>query len=185
MNGELIDVGLAKALNNPMRQAILRRLRSAGEQTATSLAEHLGVTTGATSYNLRILADHGLVEDAERPGSGKRRWWRAVPRDLRLPQDRGPELDAELDSLTEAWLRQDIADLTRHLEHRPSLGEWADLPFSRGTLRATPERLMAFFTDYLELMKRHQREAEAAGEEGLAVQIRFLTFLDPDEEPAG
>ena len=46
--------------------------------TATTLATRLGLNTGATSYHLRQLAQHGfIVEDAER-GNARDRWWRAA-----------------------------------------------------------------------------------------------------------
>jgi DNA-binding MarR family transcriptional regulator len=52
-----------KVLANPMRQQILEELHRVGQATSTTLAHTLGVTTGNTSYNLRVLAEHGFVEE--------------------------------------------------------------------------------------------------------------------------
>lgn len=181
---ESIDLGLAKALTNPMRQRILRRLRTAGDQTSTTLAHHLGVTTGATSYNLRVLAEHGLVEPADRPGGGRERWWRAVPRDLRIPpaEARVGELGQATNQLIEQWLAEDLANLQRAGKRRDDLGEGVEMPFSRGVLTATPDLLRAFFEDYLALLKRYQADCDPAAEGARPIQVRLLTYPDADDD---
>ena len=40
-------------------------LRTEGATTATALAQRLGLNTGATSYHLRQLAQHGFIVDDE------------------------------------------------------------------------------------------------------------------------
>lgn len=67
-----------RALSHPGRLRMLGLLRAEGPATATSLATRLGLNTGATSYHLRQLAQHGfVVEDPER-GNGRERWWKAA-----------------------------------------------------------------------------------------------------------
>src|SRR5689334_24569704 len=69
-----------RALSHPTRLKILMRLRVEGPATATTLARELSLNTGATSYHLRQLAEHGfIVEDAER-GDARDRWWKAAHR---------------------------------------------------------------------------------------------------------
>ena len=69
-----------KALTHPVRVRMLGMLRIDGPATATTLAARLGLNTGATSYHLRQLAQHGfVVEDAER-GNARDRWWKAAHR---------------------------------------------------------------------------------------------------------
>ena len=46
-----------------------------GPQTASSLAERLGESSGATSYHLRALAAHDLIREVEGRGTGRERWW--------------------------------------------------------------------------------------------------------------
>jgi len=91
-----LDRTLVRALAHPMRNRALGLLRVYGPQTATTLANRLGVNTGATSYHLRQLADAGLVlEDHER-GNARDRWWKAAHQSTSfdLPQllDDEPEL---------------------------------------------------------------------------------------------
>lgn len=70
------DATALKALAHPVRMQMLGMLRRDGPATATKLAERLGLNSGATSYHLRQLAQHGFIE--EEPRESKRdRWWRA------------------------------------------------------------------------------------------------------------
>lgn len=181
---ELMDLGLAKALTNPMRQRILTLLRTEGEQTSTTLARLLGVTSGATSYNLRVLAQHGLVEESDRPHAGRQRWWRAVRRDLRVPprEERSEELSQTLDHLTQQWLAEDVAAFQRFWEHRGDLGESAEMPFSRGTLVVTTQQLHAFFEEYVQLLKRHQAATSPPAPGARPIHVRFLTFPEVGDE---
>ncbi|MGW9555782.1 ArsR/SmtB family transcription factor [Nocardiopsis sp. NPDC055551] len=76
-----LDVGAEalRGLAHPLRARILDRLQLHGPATATILGEHLGESSGSTSYHLRQLARFGFVEND--PGhTGKRdRWWRIRP----------------------------------------------------------------------------------------------------------
>jgi DNA-binding transcriptional ArsR family regulator len=85
-----------RALSHPTRLKILMRLRVEGPATATTLARELSLNTGATSYHLRQLAEHGFIaEDIER-GDGRDRWWRAAHRSTRANlTDRRDDEDAE------------------------------------------------------------------------------------------
>ena len=67
-----------RALAHPVRLRMLGMLRIEGPATATSLAQRLGLNTGATSYHLRQLAQHGFIEDDDEHGNGRERWWRAA-----------------------------------------------------------------------------------------------------------
>jgi DNA-binding transcriptional ArsR family regulator len=92
-----------RALSHPTRLKILMRLRVEGPATATTLARELSLNTGATSYHLRQLAEHGFIaEDTER-GDGRDRWWRAAHRSTRanLTERR----DAEDAESAEAYLQ--------------------------------------------------------------------------------
>jgi DNA-binding transcriptional ArsR family regulator len=76
-----MDAQTLKVLAHPMRVQMLRILQLRKRVSVTSLAAELSETTGATSYHLRQLARHGLVEQFESdepdPGAGrKQQWWR-------------------------------------------------------------------------------------------------------------
>ena len=61
-----------RALSHPTRLRMLKLLRIEGAATATQLAGRLGLNTGATSYHLRQLAEHGfIVEDPDRQFRGR------------------------------------------------------------------------------------------------------------------
>jgi predicted ArsR family transcriptional regulator len=85
-----------RALSHPTRLKMLGMLRLEGPATATQLAQQLRLNTGATSYHLRQLAEHGfIVEDAER-GDARDRWWRAAHQSTRANlTDRRDDEDAE------------------------------------------------------------------------------------------
>ncbi len=180
------DPGSLKALGHPLRQQILRRLHRDGPATATALAAALHQNTGATSYHLRQLAEHGFVEDVPERAKGRERWWRARQQDIRfLPRSALTEdARAALDQLTELNAAEDDAALERFQRRREEMGPWGDaLLFSRGALRLTGDELLAFWEDYLALLDRYRPddpERAAADPDARRVLVRFLAFPDVD-----
>lgn len=181
------DPGALKALAHPLRQRILRCLQRDGPATATSLAAALGENTGATSYHLRQLAAHGFVEDVPERASGRERWWRARPQDLRfLPHSAmSDDARAAFARLAEINAAGDDDALARFERRRHELGEWGDaLLFSWGALRLTPAELLRFWEEYLELLLRYRRDDGEGGgtspEDARRVLVRFLAFPDVD-----
>lgn len=85
------DVTQLKALSHPVRMRILGLLRTLGPATATLVAERLGLNSGATSYHLRQLAEHGFIEDATDLGNKRERWWRAVSQVTSVPEPDDPD----------------------------------------------------------------------------------------------
>jgi DNA-binding transcriptional ArsR family regulator len=71
----VLDAGALRALAHPMRVKIYDILSQYGPQTASSLAERLGESSGSTSYHLRALAKHDLIRECEDKGTGRERWW--------------------------------------------------------------------------------------------------------------
>jgi hypothetical protein len=110
--------------------------------------------------------------------------------DLRFPRRsrQGPELRAVLDDLQRQDVSADLEQFARFQEQREDLGDWGDaLLFSRGALRVTPEELLAFFEEYLALLKRYARPDEDMPADARVVLARFVAFpaVDPpaDREP--
>lgn len=84
-----------RALSHPTRLKMLMLLRLEGPATATQLAQQLKLNTGATSYHLRQLAEHGfIVEDHER-GDARDRWWRSAHQSTRMGMAARPKEEAE------------------------------------------------------------------------------------------
>lgn len=71
----MLEAGALKALAHPLRVQMYDILSQFGPQTASSLAERLGESSGATSYHLRALAKHDLIREVEGRGTGRERWW--------------------------------------------------------------------------------------------------------------
>jgi hypothetical protein len=71
----VLDTGALRALAHPLRVRIYDILSQYGPQTASSLAERLGESSGSTSYHLRALAKHDLIREAADRGTGRERWW--------------------------------------------------------------------------------------------------------------
>jgi DNA-binding transcriptional ArsR family regulator len=130
-----------RALTHPVRLRMLGILRMEGSKTATSLAQRLGLNTGATSYHLRQLADHGFIEDDADRGTGRERWWRARYTSTRLEKpmpDAAEEVDAYLQAVAVVFTEQ----LQRAMEERALLPEpWRQAStFSDWQVRLTPRR---------------------------------------------
>lgn len=113
-----------KALTHPVRVRMLGMLRLDGPATATTLAERLGLNTGATSYHLRQLAQHGFVEEDAERGNGRDRWWRAAHRST-TTDTLGPDEPEARDTL-DAYLQSVVVVTTERLQR--SIEERAVLP---------------------------------------------------------
>lgn len=71
----VLDTGALRALAHPLRVRIYDILSQYGPQTASTLAELLGESSGSTSYHLRALAKHDLIRECTDRGTGRERWW--------------------------------------------------------------------------------------------------------------
>jgi predicted ArsR family transcriptional regulator len=148
------------------------------------LAHQLGLNTGATSYHLRELADHGFVEEVPERGRGRERWWRAVKADLRFaPASRqSTEMRAVFDELTRLAVATDLEQFARFQLQRDDMGAWADtMRYSRGTIRITAEDFDAFFEEYIALLRRYAQPREDGKGPARPVFTRLLTFPAPDQ----
>jgi DNA-binding transcriptional ArsR family regulator len=87
-----VDFVSLKALAHPLRIRLLEVLSSYGAQTASSIAQRLGESSGATSYHLRQLAKHGFVREVAGKGTARERWWERPPGSLTVTT---PELAAD------------------------------------------------------------------------------------------
>ncbi|MFB9903164.1 ArsR/SmtB family transcription factor [Allokutzneria oryzae] len=179
---EITDPEALRALAHPLRQRILRRLADSGPATSTTLAKALGENTGATSYHLRQLAEHGFIEEAPELAKGRERWWRSPPKDLRFPERsrQTPEMRSLLDEMHNQQFAADLELFAKFQAERDQLGEWADaVPFSRGSIRVNGDQLLEFFEEYMKLLKRFQPSEEDAAPGARRVLTRFIAFPAP------
>ena len=70
----------------PLRLRMFELLRR-GPATASDLARRLGVTSGTTSYHLRILERAGAIASDATLGNRRERWWRRRDDFIVLPTD--------------------------------------------------------------------------------------------------
>jgi len=117
------DPTALKALSHPVRLQMLGLLRSDGPATATSLAQRLGLNSGATSYHLRQLAVHGFVVDDPDRGNARDRWWKAAHQSTRT--DRAvastPQAREATDAFAQAVAVVHTETLQRAIEELPTL----------------------------------------------------------------
>ncbi|HEX6194474.1 MAG TPA: helix-turn-helix domain-containing protein [Jiangellaceae bacterium] len=164
-----------RALAHPVRLRMLGLLRIEGPATATALAMRLGLNTGATSYHLRHLAQHGfIVEDPER-GNARDRWWRAVHQATTTGPE--PPGDQEAAEVLDAYLQSVAVVLTgqlqRAMEERPLLPEaWRNASeFGDYVLRLTPARARRLRDALHEVILGTEEDPEGGESEQFVVQL--------------
>ncbi|HEY1174749.1 MAG TPA: helix-turn-helix domain-containing protein, partial [Phytomonospora sp.] len=143
---------------HPTRVRILALLRTEGPTTATALAARLGLNSGATSYHLRQLAEHGFVVDAPERGNRRERWWKAA-QDSTAP----PEEDSLSDDtgLGVAYLRSvariQSEDAQAAVDALPALpAHWRPVfDLSDYALRLTPEAAAALGAELHAVLRRY------------------------------
>jgi DNA-binding transcriptional ArsR family regulator len=184
-----LDAAALKALAHPLRVQILRILRLRTRVSVTSLAEELGETTGATSYHLRQLARHGVVEDfdadaEQAPEGGKRagrpqRWWRMAVDQIHMS---GFEFMAQ-DDTREAvgfLLREYQADRSRRLANWfATVTQWPE-EWQRassdmdGHLQLDPVQTRALADEFAELVAKYRRLRP--GPDARWVDVQYAVF---------
>ena len=177
----LSDLATLRALGHPRRRRILEHLTRHGPATSATLARALDLNTGATSYHLRELAAHGFVAELPERATGRERWWRAVPADLRFPPrgEQDPQTRAVVDEMNRLAFADDLAEYAA--AQLAATGEWVDgFPFSRGTIQVSVSQLAAFFEEYVALLNRYQQPPGTPGTR--PVLTRFLAFPAPPAE---
>jgi DNA-binding transcriptional ArsR family regulator len=159
----VLDAGALRALAHPLRVKIYDILSQYGPQTASSLAERLGESSGSTSYHLRALAKHDLIHERAEQGSGRARWWErpvggvsfANAEAIKTPSGRAAT-QIVMNEFFKIRHDQLMAFIERGLaEHEP---DWQEASMiSTATARLTPEqskelsvKIMALIDDAVE-----------------------------------
>ena len=179
------DAAGLKALGHPVRLRMLGLLRIEGPATATGLATRLGLNTGATSYHLRQLAQHGFIEDDEERGNARDRWWRAAHQSTHTGGHTGgasatdPEEAEAHDAYSQALAVFYGEQLHNAVSERTSLpADWlATTTMSDWNLKLTPAKAKALLEALFELIEDVDEEAGADGVGDYVVQL--ATFPRP------
>lgn len=80
-----LDAGALRALAHPVRVRLYDILSQRGPQTASSLAQLTGESSGSTSYHLRALAKQDLIREVVDRGTARERWWERPPGGVSFP----------------------------------------------------------------------------------------------------
>jgi DNA-binding transcriptional ArsR family regulator len=180
----VLDTSTMKALSHPLRVQIVGMLRRFGPATATTLAQRLGINTGATSYHLRQLAAYGLIVEDAAQGNARDRWWKAAYRRTYLQSGdfQGDETAAYLATIAEVH----AATLRRAAQETPSLPDsWRDVgTMSDYMLLLTPEETSAMLEELYEVMGRYRSHEEVAAAPKTArnVTVQLEAFRSPGDE---
>ena len=160
------DIAGLRALSHPVRLTMLGLLRSEGPATATTLAHRLGLNTGATSYHLRQLAQHGFIEEDTERGNARDRWWRAVHESTRTAFREEGVVDDDVEAyLTSVALMYGDRLRSAVAEMRFLPDEWRTVgTISDWEIRLTPERAHELVQALVALIE----ETEDSDEEGAA-----------------
>ncbi|WP_427895382.1 helix-turn-helix domain-containing protein [Kribbella sp. GL6] len=140
-----IDARSLRGLAHPLRMRILEAIELDGAATSSTLATRLGENTGTISWHLRLLAEHGYLEEDTGRGTKRERWWRLPPGATVLDPSEfldDPEtrraLDVYLRDLVERYYARVRAyvdeDWSAEWQHAAGLSDWRHL-------RLTPEQL--------------------------------------------
>jgi DNA-binding transcriptional ArsR family regulator len=165
-----LDARSLRGLAHPLRVRLLDLLRKEGRSTATRLAERLGQSSGATSYHLRQLAEHGFVEEDTDQGAGRERWWRARHATTILDAESGVTI-AEAEGYLRAVHAGYVGRADRFLDGVVTMPEeWQSAwTISNARLWLSPADAARLNTELHELLRGYPRaEPGEAGPEGTA-----------------
>lgn len=170
---------LYHTLTNPVRRRILQHIGHYREANSTSVARALGESTGTTSYHLRRLAEQHLIEEIPERSAGRERWWRLLPVDHRpaAPGDRTLEEQSALRQLRAQQLSTDIELALRAESEFSGPDGWVQ--GSRGGYYMTRQELLAFFDEYMGLLRKYGHRQDDAPEGARLIALRFFALPDP------
>lgn len=168
----ITDLDTLKAFGNPLRMKLYRALFVARTATASQLAEKVDEAVSLVSYHLRKLADHGLIEEAERQSEdGRERWWQVASQVLSVRDEdfRGaPERVATHAAVSRVSFEQRGELYRSYLDAQSAWGPaWRGASFSSEYLaRLTAEELDRLGREMHELIKKYDAVGRAAEEAG-------------------
>jgi len=185
-NDRSLDLSALKGLAHPLRVELLETLSAYGPATASSLAERLGESSGATSYHLRQLEKHGFVrEDASR-GTGRERWWERVPQaiNVEVDADADPAQRAASEMVIGEWQRSRERRLREFLAHGvDDLGaEWSKAStVSTSNMPLTKEQSTALVAELFEVVDRYKaryRDQRVEGARPYQLHVDVFPLID-------
>ncbi|MFC6084487.1 helix-turn-helix domain-containing protein [Sphaerisporangium aureirubrum] len=164
-----LDAGALKSFAHPTRLRLYELLDEHGPSTATRLAERLRENTGVTSYHLRELAKHGMIEQVPGLGKGKEKYWRVTPGGFSFgpPPDDGADTVSAVETLMDHLVRQRGAELARWRAEEATLAPgWAEASgLTRRSLRLTLEEVEEMSRQVHEVLAVYRELSDRRGGE--------------------
>ncbi|WP_151525616.1 winged helix-turn-helix domain-containing protein [Serinicoccus kebangsaanensis] len=165
-----VDAATLKAFAHPLRMRMYDHLKDHGAATASTLARAMGESTGQTSYHLRQLAKHGLVEEDPDRGTTRERWWIAAGFSF-TPDTLGDDAGTRttLQVVQQHQLQERMRRLQEWLERSADDDPaWVAVASSNEvTLPMTADELEAMSLAIAEVMREHlDRARESRGRDG-------------------
>lgn len=188
--GELRDAPRAlgaealKSFAHPLRIAMYRYLTAHGRGTASQVARHLGESTGQTSYHLRQLERHGLIEDdPTAPTGGRERWWRPVGFTLDSRHLEDPAARLAADTALRAVIAERAETLQTWFDSITTAAPWDDAAVhTTSSSDLTLDEAAALSRELIAVVDRHTDAAKArkdAGETGGRRRVRVYVDVFP------
>jgi len=175
------DIAGLRALSHPVRLRMLGLLRTEGAATATTLAARLDLNTGATSYHLRQLAQHGFIEEDTERGNARDRWWRAAHTSTRTDVGRAgigeEDLEAYLSTVALLYgdrLRAAVAEmgfLPPAWRHVGTLSDWE--------ISLTPADADALVQS---LVRTIEETRDSEGDDAVPFAVNLNAFVRPGQQ---
>jgi DNA-binding transcriptional ArsR family regulator len=175
---------LYKTLTNPVRRQILNYIGQHREANSTNVARALGESTGTTSYHLRKLAEQGLIEEIPERSTGRERWWRLLPFShvAAAPADRTPDEEVALQEWNSQRLSADVELYIKALAEYDGPEGWTQGQRHGGYM--THDEVLAFFRDYLALIRKYSHEEDDAPPGARHMALRFFAVPDAPSSEA-
>ncbi|MET7299085.1 helix-turn-helix domain-containing protein [Embleya sp. NPDC005575] len=177
-----LDARNLRGIAHPLRVRILGILRTDGPATASTLARRLDKNTGATSYHLRQLAEHGFIVEVPARGVRRERWWQAAHANTVVPDDLLTEgLGAAfLQSLGQVW----ADSMLRAIGATPALSpQWRDAQdFGDYMLTLTPDEAKALMAEIHAVLRRRSDPEGRTPHAADAARVTFQFQMFPDTE---
>jgi hypothetical protein len=177
-----------RAMIHPVRWRIVETLERQGPLTSTGVGGALGLSTGVTSYHLRVLAEAEVIEEAPELAKGRERWWRSARPKLYISTDAATADERAFKAAARLFqLEQDEDTLRRFMLGVQTLSpEWQDAAFTGSwTVELTLEDGFELGQRVFELVD--ELRSRPAGEQArdVVVTLRALPWLGDENRTSG
>jgi DNA-binding transcriptional ArsR family regulator len=182
----LEDPRAVHAVAHPVRLELLSIMRRRGPATASLLARALGESSGSTSYHLRQLAKHGLIEELPDRGNRRERWWQLRARNFRFSDaaEASPTYRRAMHVFRGAMSAREAALWAEFVEDEPELPKvWREASlFQTRNVYLTARELREVGARFDELLRPYWRDDPATrgrGSRSVYVSLRAFPMREP------